>query len=111
MISQEVQQYLTRHNYQHIHWHICGEEIESPRDEDLKHIRAQITQGRRGIILMHDRNAYLYIKELISFLKDKDIPIITLEEWLLKYGLPRSPVLPHQGKFARLSSPIGVRYR
>lgn len=91
-ISPEVETYLSQRGLKHVYWHIEAEPLNlKTTDQYFGHIKAEIDKGMRGIILMHDRNASIYLPELIKYLKAKSIKVISLEEWESKYGLPLTP--------------------
>lgn len=95
-ISQEVESYLKEKGYRHTYWHIEAEPLDLKSGEYLPHTRDEIAKGRRGIILMHDRNASDYLSDLIKYLSSRNIKIIPLAEWESKYGLPLTPYQNHQ---------------
>lgn len=99
-ISREVAQYLKERGYRHVFWHINSEpEPRMSSREILDAIIKDINRGKRGIIMMHDRNASEYLDELLKFLSVTRIGIISLEEWERRYGLPETPLTLHRGKF------------
>jgi peptidoglycan/xylan/chitin deacetylase (PgdA/CDA1 family) len=99
-ISRDVAQYLRQNGYKHIFWHINSEpEQHMTPKEILKAIIKELNRGKRGIIMMHDRNASEYLDELLRYLKANKIKVITLEEWERRYGLPDTPFTPQKIKF------------
>ena len=99
LLSQETADYLKEKKYPHVYWHLNGELFDDDSNDYLGHLKEAIEEGGRGIILMHDRNASGYLPGLIDFLKEKDIPIISLEKWAATYSLPDTPLEPHTGQF------------
>jgi len=99
-ISRNVAQYLRQSGYKHIFWHINSEpEQHLTPKEILKVIINELDKGKRGIIMMHDRNASGYLDELLMFLKANRIKVISLEEWERRYGLPATPYTSQKVKF------------
>jgi len=91
-ISTEVEKYLGQRGLKHVYWHIAAEPLNmKTTDQFITHLKSEIDNGMRGIILMHDRHASTYLPELIKYLKEKKIRIMPLEEWDAKYGLPQTP--------------------
>ncbi|MBI5778774.1 MAG: polysaccharide deacetylase family protein [Planctomycetes bacterium] len=99
-VSREALQYLRQNGYKHIFWHINSEPEQylTPK-QILKAIIKELNRGKRGIIMMHDRNASEYLEELLRWLKANKIKVITLEEWERRYGLPETPFTPQKVKF------------
>ena len=99
-ISRESLQYLKQNGYKHIFWNINSEpELHLTPKEILSAIIKELNRGKRGIIMMHDRNASVYLDELLRYLKANKIKVITLEEWERRYGLPETPFTPQKVKF------------
>ena len=99
-VSREALQYLRQNGYKHIFWHINSEpELHLSPKEILNAIIKELNRGKRGIIMMHDRNASEFLDELLRYLKANKIKVITLEEWERRYGLPETPFTPQKVKF------------
>ncbi|MBI4834347.1 MAG: polysaccharide deacetylase family protein [Planctomycetes bacterium] len=91
-ISEEAQAYLKQKGLRHVYWNIEAEPLNLKTSGGfLDHVKNEIAQGQRGIILMHDRNASGYLADLIKYLNSKNIKIISLAEWDRKYALPKTP--------------------
>lgn len=99
-ISPDVADFLKENRYKHVFWNINPETRPhlSP-SEILKNIEENISNGKRGIILMHDRTASGYLAELIKYLKSQRINIISLQEWETKYGLPDTVIVDQKETF------------
>ncbi|MFH1226539.1 MAG: polysaccharide deacetylase family protein [Planctomycetota bacterium] len=99
-ISPEVSAYLKENGYKHVFWNINPEtQPHLKPSEILNNIFADLNNGKRGIILMHDRTASAYLSDLIKYLKEHQIKVISLSEWEAKYGLPDTVMTPHREKF------------
>jgi peptidoglycan/xylan/chitin deacetylase (PgdA/CDA1 family) len=99
-ISRPVDDYLSQKGYKHIFWDINPEtEPNLTSQEILDNLIEKLEQGKRGIILIHDKTASNYLAELIKFLKGHQIPVVSLEEWENEKELPYSPLTKHIGKF------------
>jgi peptidoglycan/xylan/chitin deacetylase (PgdA/CDA1 family) len=91
-ISEEAQAYLKQKGFRHVYWDIEAEPLNLKTSGGfLDHSKNEIAQGKRGIILMHDRNASGYLADLIKYLNSKNIKIVSLADWDRKYGLPKTP--------------------
>ena len=99
-ISRDALQYLKQNGYKHIFWHINSEPEQHMTPKDILNIIIRdLNRGKRGIIMMHDRNASEFLDELLRFLKANRIKVITLEEWEQRYGLPETPYTSQKVKF------------
>jgi peptidoglycan/xylan/chitin deacetylase (PgdA/CDA1 family) len=99
-ISPEVATYLKENGYKHVFWNINPETQPHLKPlEILNNIIADLNYGKRGIILMHDRTASAYLPDLIKYLKEHQIKVISLAEWETKYGLPDTVMTPQREKF------------
>jgi len=99
-ISRESAQYLKQNGYKHVFWNINSEPEQYMKPKDILNIIIRdLNWGKRGIIMMHDRNASAYLDELLRFLKANRIKVITLEEWERRYGLPATPQTAQKVKF------------
>jgi len=99
-VSRDALKYLKENGYKHIFWHINSEPEQylTPK-QILSVIIKELNRGKRGIIMMHDRNASAYLDELLRYLKANKIKVITLEEWECRYGLPDTPFTSQKVKF------------
>lgn len=99
-VSRESAQYLKQNGYKHIFWHINSEPEQYMKPSEILNIIIRdLNRGKRGIIMMHDRNASAYLDELLRYLKANRIKVITLEEWERRYGLPATPYTGQKVKF------------
>ncbi|MFA5794374.1 MAG: polysaccharide deacetylase family protein [Candidatus Brocadiia bacterium] len=99
-ISPEVAAYLKENNYKHVFWHINPEPRPNLKPSEIfNNIVSDLDNGKRGIILMHDRTASAYIADLIKYLKEHRIKVVSLAEWEAKNGLPDTIMTPQREKF------------